>query len=46
MNINMKKRYQLQLGLAAIELALILPVLLILAFATIDFGRLLFNTTH
>lgn len=39
----MKKRYQFQLGLAAIEFALVLPVLLILAFATIDFGRLLFQ---
>ena len=43
MHINMKKRYQFQLGLAAIEFALVLPVLLILAFATIDFGRLLFQ---
>ena len=42
-HMNMKKRYQFQLGLAAIEFALILPVLLILAFATIDFGRLLFQ---
>ena len=40
---NMKKQYKFQLGLAAIEFALILPVLLILAFATIDFGRLLFQ---
>ena len=43
MNINMKKRYQLQLGLAAIEFALILPVLLILAFGAIDIGRVLFQ---
>lgn len=39
----MKKLHHFESGLAAIEFALILPVLLILAFATIDFGRLLFQ---
>lgn len=32
-----------ELGLAAIEFVFILPILLILAFAIIDFGRLLFQ---
>ena len=39
----MKTRHQFQLGLAAIEFVLVLPVLLILAFSIIDFGRLLFQ---
>ncbi len=39
----MKTRNQFQLGLAAIEFVLVLPVLLILAFGIIDFGRLLFQ---
>lgn len=39
----MKKLHHFESGLAAIEFALILPVLLILAFATIDVGRLLFQ---
>ena len=39
----MKTRNQFQLGLAAIEFVFVLPVLLILAFAIIDFGRLLFQ---
>lgn len=33
----------IQTGLAAIEFALILPMLLIMAFAVIDFGRVLFE---
>jgi len=36
-------KHKLQAGLAAIEFAFILPVLLILGFAVIDFGRLLFQ---
>ena len=39
----MKTRNQFQQGLAAIEFVLVLPVLLILAFGIIDFGRLLFQ---
>lgn len=39
----MKTRNQNQLGLAAIEFVLVLPVLLLLAFSIIDFGRLLFQ---
>jgi Flp pilus assembly protein TadG len=36
-------KYKTQAGLAAIEFVLILPILLILAFGVIDFGRLLFQ---
>ena len=36
-------KYRTQAGLAAIEFALILPVLLILGFGVIDFGRVLFQ---
>ena len=39
----MKKQNQFQLGLAAIEFVLVLPLLLILAFSIIDFGRLLYQ---
>lgn len=43
MQMPMKKTSQFQRGLAAIEFALLLPILLILAFAAIDFGRLLYQ---
>ena len=36
-------KHKWQAGLAAIEFALILPTLLILAFGVIDFGRVLFQ---
>ena len=36
-------KYRTQAGLAAIEFALILPVLLILGFSVFDFGRVLFQ---
>lgn len=36
-------KYNWQAGLAAIEFALVLPTLLILAFGVIDFGRVLFQ---
>jgi Flp pilus assembly protein TadG len=39
----MKKTSQFQLGLAAIEFVLILPLLIILAYIIIDFGRLLYQ---
>lgn len=36
-------KHTMEAGLAAIEFALILPILLTLAFGVIDFGRLLFQ---
>ena len=39
----MKTQNKFQLGVAAIEFVLVLPLLLILAFSIIDFGRLLFQ---
>ncbi len=39
----MKTQNKFQFGLAAIEFVLVLPLLLLLAFSIIDFGRLLFQ---
>lgn len=43
LNITQYCKNKWQSGLAAIEFVLILPILLILAFGVIDFGRVLFQ---
>lgn len=41
--LNKRKSHKSHAGLAAIEFVLVLPILLTIAYITIDFGRLLFQ---